>query len=306
VGGETARSALVVDHLPSPGSGGDIGHVDPNPFKGLQSEGIRAVARTGSIVTATPASASGLSRLAAVQEQTRQLASSGIFVRALVALVAGDAILITLHVLQIFLRIFEFPALILESRMFSINKEAGYGEIFGYLKSIVITFCFLACYFRDRAPVFLALSFTFVVIVLDDSQQIHETFGKRFVEALALEQMAGVPAQNLGELIIWFALGAVVLAALAVGFLRSDVFGQNIALIFLGLLAVLIFFAVGMDTLRAALRNSFRGADLIWGLIENGGEMVTLSVITAAALTVAWCDRSSLVRPGPSPGRPLP
>jgi hypothetical protein len=174
------------------------------------------------------------------------------------------------------------------------------------LKSIVITFCFLACYFRDRAPVFLALSFTFVVIVLDDTLQIHETFGKRFVEALALEQMAGLPAQNLGELMVWSALGGVVVAALAVSFLRTDVFGQNIALVVLGLLAVLVFFAVGVDTLRAALWDAFRGADLILGLLENGGEMLTLSVITAAALTVAWCGTSGLVRPGPSSGRPPP
>jgi hypothetical protein len=278
----------------------------PTRSKAFRATETRAVARAGSLAAAPPASASAPSRLAAIQEQTWQLASSDIFVRALVALVAIDAILITLHSLRIFLRIFDFPAPILESRMFSINQEYGYGEIYGYLKSIVITFCFLACYFRDRAPVFLGLSFTFVVIVLDDSLQIHESLGTQFVEALALEQMAGLPAQNLGELMVWFALGAVVVAALAVSFLRSDVFGQNIALIFLGLLAVLIFFAVGGDTLHAALRHAFRGAHHIWGMLENGGEMVTLSVITAAALTVAWYGTSGLVRPGPSAGRPLP
>jgi hypothetical protein len=229
-----------------------------------------------------------IARLAVVQQQTRQLATSPIFVWLVTALLAVDVILITLYILRIFLRIFEIQVRILSSEMFSIAADGGFGEIFGYLKAIVITFCFLTCYFRDRAAVFLALSFAFVVIVLDDSLQIHETFGTRLMVALALEPMAGLRAQDLGELMVWSALGAVVVAALAISFLRSDVRGQNIALIFVGLLGVLIFFAVGVDMLHIALGDLFRGAGLIWTLLEDGGEMVTLSVITAAAVAVVW------------------
>jgi hypothetical protein len=223
-----------------------------------------------------------------------------------VALLAIDAVLIVLHTVRMLLRIFKSEVRIFESEMFSISYDFTYGEIFGYLKSIVIASCFLTSYFRARAPIFAALGFAFVVILLDDSLQIHETFGERLAAALALGPMAGLQPHDLGELIVWSGLGLVVVAVLAFGFLRSDALSQNVALIFLGLLAVLIFFAVGADALHGMLSGLFFGARFISGVLEDGGEMVTLSVIAAAAVAVAWgCCSSSLARPGPSSGRPL-
>ena len=255
---------------------------------------------------AAPAPGRALGRLAGVSEQTRQLATSGIFVRVLVVLLAIDALLITLHVLTILLRLFEIPVPVLDSEMVAITEDGGYAEIFCYLKSIVITFSLLICYFRERAPVFLALSFAFVVIMLDDSLQIHERFGIRLMAALALEPLAGLRARDLGELMVWLALGIVVVTPLAISFLRSDELGRNIALIFLGLLAVLIFCAIGVGMLHVALGGLFRGADHLWALLEDGGEMVMLSVIAAAAVAVAWCGSSRLARPGACSARPLP
>ncbi|MGH6621747.1 MAG: hypothetical protein ACREF6_19540 [Alphaproteobacteria bacterium] len=224
-----------------------------------------------------------------LQEQARRLAGSTVFVRLLAALVAADAVLILLHVLHSLhdMRVIggngSGDGFLLESRRFLIDEELGYGEIFGYLKSLAIAAALFACYRRARAPAFAALAFTFAVIALDDSLRIHEFFGNLIAKGLALGPAFGLRAQDVGELTVWSALGAVVVSALAYGYRRSNAAGRSLALIFLSLLAVLVFFALAVDMLHIALAGSFRGAYRVGTVVEEGGEMITLSLICAAA-----------------------
>ena len=232
-----------------------------------------------------------------LQEQARRLAGSTVFVRLLAALMAADAVLILLHVLHSLhdMRVIGVDwgadgggdGFLLESRRFLIDEELGYGEIFGYLKSLAIAAALFACYRRARAPAFAALAFTFAVIALDDSLRIHEFFGNLIAKGLALGPAFGLRAQDVGELMVWSALGAVVVSALAYGYRRSSAAARSLASIFLGLLAVLVFFAVVADMLHIALAGSFRGAYRVGTVIEEGGEMLTLSLICAAAVAAA-------------------
>lgn len=232
------------------------------------------------------------SPFADLQEQARRLAGSTVFVRLLAALVATDAVLILLHVLHSLhdMRIIgadggaDGGGFLLESRRFLIDEELGYGEIFGYLKSLAIAAALFACYRRALAPAFAALAFTFAVIALDDSLRIHEFFGNLIAKGLALGPAFGLRAQDVGELMVWSALGAVVVSALAYGYRRSNAAARSLASIFLGLLAVLVFFAVVADMLHIALAGWFRGAYRVGTVIEEGGEMLTLSLICAAAV----------------------
>ena len=47
----------------------------------------------------------------------------------------------------------------------------------------------------------------------------------------------------------------------------------------LGALAVLGLFAVVADMAHIVMRDAFRGADDLLGLIEDGGEQITLTLI---------------------------
>lgn len=227
-----------------------------------------------------------------LQEQARRLAGSTVFVRLLAALVATDAVLILLHVLHSLhdMRVIgadggaDGGGFLLESRRFLIDEELGYGEIFGYLKSLAIAAALFACYRRARAPAFAALAFAFAVIALDDSLRIHEFFGSLIAKGLALGPAFGLRAQDVGELMVWSALGAVVVSGLAYGYRRSNAAARSLASIFLSLLAVLVFFAVVADMLHIALAGWFRGAYRVGTVIEEGGEMLTLSLICAAAV----------------------
>lgn len=227
--------------------------------------------------------------LAAAAEEGRRLAGTGIFAGLLAVLLAADGLLILLHILHSLhdMRVIGDAGRMVADRRFLVSEDLGYGEVFGYLKSFAVAVALVACYLRARAPVFAALAFTFAVVVLDDSLRIHEFFGHLTEEALALRPAFGLRAQDLGELMVWSALGAVVAAALAVGFRRSGREARTLASVFLGLIALLVFFAVGIDMLQIALGGAFRGAHRVWTVIEEGGEMATLSLTCACAVAAA-------------------
>ena len=228
-------------------------------------------------------------------EQARLLAGSRVFAGLLAALLAADGLLILLHILSDLheMRVVGDAGSLLSDWRFRIEEELGYGEMFGYLKSVAIAIALFVCYRRARAPAFAALSFTFALIALDDSLRIHEFFGSLIEKGLSLQPAFGLRPQDLGELMVWSALGTAVAAALAAGFMRSGREARSLASLFLCLFGVLVFFAVGADMLQIAFHNAFRGAQRLWTVVEEGGEMATLSLICAAAITAASVDRAA-------------
>ena len=54
--------------------------------------------------------------------------------------------------------------------------------------------------------------------------------------------------------------------------------------------------------LTAGLGNPFRGAHRVWTLLEEGGEMATLSLTCAAAVAAAWRREDRLRRLAASAG----
>lgn len=225
--------------------------------------------------------------LQAVGQEVRWLLGSRAFLGLVAVFLAADAILVVFHILHVLktMEVFAGGAF-LDSRLFLISEDRGYGEIWGYVKSLAIVAAFLACYAEARQPLFAALGFTFAVIVLDDSLMLHEVFGHRVSAALALEPVLGLKAQDQGELLVWSVLGTAVVAALAVGFRRSGRHARTVGSIFLGLFAALIFFAVVVDMLHILLNDAFRGAYRIFPLVEEGGELAVLSLTCAAAVAL--------------------
>lgn len=217
--------------------------------------------------------------------ELRLLIGTRAFLRFLAVLLAVDAVLVILHVAH---ELQDMGVIgggaWLQSELLLLSEDRGYGEVWGYAKALAATAGLLALCWRSRAPVFAALAFTLAVIVLDDSLMIHEVFGHRLSKALAFEPAFGLQPQDFGELTVWAMLGIVVVAVLAVGFRFSDRRARATSTVFFGLLAALVFFAVGTDMLNIALHDAFPGAYRLWPLVEEGGELVTLSLICAAAV----------------------
>jgi hypothetical protein len=242
------------------------------------------------------------SRLKVMEEQARLLAASSVFLRILAALLAVDAVLVLAHILHELhdMGVVDGGALLASPHLL-ISEDHGIGEFVGYGKALVIAMAFVACYVKGKAPVFAALGFTFLLILLDDSLLFHEIVGNRFALAVPFESTFGLQAQDVGELVGWSVLGSLVVSAMAIGFRRSSERARALALIFLALLAALLFFAVFVDMLSILLHDKFWGAHRVMPLAEEGGEMLVLSITCAAAVTAAGKIQRLLGDEGPAP-----
>jgi len=94
-------------------------------------------------------------------------------------------------------------------------------------------------------------------------------------------------ARDWGELMVWGLVGIFCVGGLVAGFLNSDLRRRAIGIVFLAMLILLASFAVGVDMFHSVI-NSMTDSykiDLAIAFIEDGGEMMVISLICATALT---------------------
>lgn len=168
-----------------------------------------------------------------------------------------------------------------------IGRDGSYAEMLGYLKMALIVFTLTLIRGVRRRPIYLALILIFTVALLDDVFRLHERLGNRLAYALALQSFAGRMATHLGELMVWTILGLTLLAAARAAYVRSALEDRRNGLLLLGAFAVLALFAVVADLAHAlASTIGFRGADLLFTVIEDGGEQITLTLICGLAFLI--------------------
>lgn len=178
---------------------------------------------------------------------------------------------------------------------FDLGAERGYGELAQYLKAGWLAALLLLVAALRRAGVFVAWAALFLFIGADDWFAWHEQAGAR---AAATWPDRGDWVWHLGELAM---LTGLLLAFLVVAVplhLRSRGTARAISRRLFWLTAALGAFGVGVDAIHHLLFND-PWADVPFTVIEDGGELVILSAITAFAFAAA--ERA--LRPdGPRPG----
>jgi hypothetical protein len=201
------------------------------------------------------------------------------------ALISIDLFFVAVHAAHTIYASIYFDRVPVLGWMWHIGYDRSYLEIFGYLKMMVIIGLLIAMLRRDR-PVYLALAIIFVFALLDDSLEIHETLGARIADGLALRPFAGLRLVDFGELLFWASAGVVLLSLAAIGVVRTAGRDRANGLLLLGALAVLMVFAVGVDMAHVVVDNLFRGADLLFTVIEEGGQQITLSLTCGLAILI--------------------
>jgi hypothetical protein len=212
------------------------------------------------------------------------------------ALIVADLAVIALHMLHEYLprRVFELD---LFGRGFYVDTEGGFGECFQYAKLGVTAGLLLLIYARRRAPSYLALAVVFAYLLLDDAFQIHEFVGLHLVSRLGLAGLVGARPQDSGELIVMAATGSVLLAQLALAYRASGTEDRRPVPVYLALLILLAFFGVFVDMLHMALRGIVTGL----ALVEDGGEMLVVSLIVA--YTACLYRERGMPAASPAPSR---
>lgn len=203
--------------------------------------------------------------------------------------IVGDAFFILLHITK--------DVAGWQNRLLELDTDRGYAEVFQYIKFIyIIVLLSLFSWARRTWQVALWIP-VFIYLLLDDSLRIHETGGGILVRTLGLQNMFALRAQDYGELLVVAIAGALLAIPLVIGYYKGTQLTKSIYRLLLCLVILLAIVGVGIDMLHIAARRIYSGYDFI-AIIEDGGEMIVVSLI------VAFCLRLNIS--GGAPGVPRP
>jgi len=175
-------------------------------------------------------------------------------------------------------------------RLLSIEADNGYPEVFQYLKFFWLALLTALLAWRTRAFGCLSWSGLFLYLLLDDLLRLHEDGGAALAEAWQLPALLGLRPKDLGELAVTAGAALVLLPAIALAWSRGGPGLRSLSRRLAPLLALLVLAGVGLDLLASALQPT-GWPRLLLGILEDGGEMVVVSLMLAVAfgaLQAVW------------------
>lgn len=136
--------------------------------------------------------------------------------------------------------------------------------------------CRVVVYYSDKKKLYYLLYVVFIIyLLLDDSLQIHEKFGSYLANYFDVQPMFRLQAKDFGELSVSMFFGFLLFTFIGVSYLFSDHIAKQISKHLFILVMSLAFFGVLVDMFHAAIP----WGKPIWGLIEEGGEILIMSII---------------------------
>ena len=161
---------------------------------------------------------------------------------------------------------------------FSLANDWGFPEIFQYCQELIIIGLLVALFVHYRNIVYLAWIAIFTFVILDDSMKFHEYAGTWIGNNLAIQPMFGIRIVDIGELIFLGLVGLVCLSLLATGYYLSTPMHRKISMRLIGLMFVFALCGGAFDSIHEMVHNN-PVLTLIFGIAEDGGEMLVMSVI---------------------------
>jgi hypothetical protein len=195
----------------------------------------------------------------------------------LLLLVAVDFLLIALHVLHVWSPWFE------NGKQYSMESYNGLASIYQYIKQVWLAGCLALAFLQTRSKVFFGWTLLFAFLLLDDALELHEQFGAVLAAALSFPAVLGMRPADLGEISIAAAIGCVALALVAITFRHGAKESRELSADLMCLLAALALFGVFFDMLHTITYFNAPSFSEFFALIEDGGEMLVISAITAYA-----------------------
>ncbi len=179
------------------------------------------------------------------------------------------------------------------SYRFDLGVEFGIPEIFNYFQIAVLCYFLMSVYRLTHAKIYLAWGVSYLFVFLDDSLAIHEALGRALAGDVASAASAGFRSQDVGELFAFGLFGIVIGSLLVIGFVRSDSYHRRIGIMVGGLFGLLVFFGVVVDALHRLAASGDRMLEMAMRIVEDGGEMVSISSSCAFAFFLRRKFRSA-------------
>lgn len=192
--------------------------------------------------------------------------------RLLTLLICADVAFIILHVVY-------FQTELLNNSLYSLSRDNGYAEFFQYTKFLWIILLLFGVFVRTKSPGYLAWASLFLYFLADDAFKLHENYGRVIARNLDFIPPMSVRLQDVGELIVTAIAGVIIFPLLILAFWRGSQLFRKVALDFALLLAALVFVGVAVDLVHEAIGAEGFLDQIVFRVLEEGGEMVVTSFI---------------------------
>lgn len=157
--------------------------------------------------------------------------------------------------------------------LWHLGSEGSVPEVFNYLKWALLAVVLAATSRRYADPLLAVLAALFLVVLLDDSLQLHERAGGMIAGFFGTDDNL---AQVTGEVAYWLATAAVFVVLIFFGWRASSPDIRRAVLPLAVLFGGVAMCGAGFDVLQALSRSgSLFSAAL--GILEDGGEMAFAS-----------------------------
>jgi hypothetical protein len=181
-----------------------------------------------------------------------------------------------------------------KNELFLLSEDRGYAEIYQYVKEFWIILLFATLLWRYRSRIYMALSAIYTYIMIDDSFQIHERGGRYLVKQIGLSGVMGLRAQDTGEIIVHGLAGLASIISVIILHPGNSNDTKTVAKDIFLLTALFVVFGAFFDMLDIMIKEYHLKAFM--QIVEDGGEMLTISLTCWYALNVTLNDGKSTVR----------
>ncbi|MGR9087275.1 MAG: hypothetical protein ACU841_09395 [Gammaproteobacteria bacterium] len=159
-----------------------------------------------------------------------------------------------------------------------LDKDGAYPELYQYVKYFWIIALLVHRSIDKRSVHYMAWVLIFIYLLSDDSLRIHEQFGRSLSKTFEFTPPFGLKPNDVGELVVSGAMALILFPSLVWAYWSGSGNFRETSRDILLLLAVLVFFGVVVDTAHMVIKLGW-AVGFILGIVEDGGEMVTVSLI---------------------------
>lgn len=201
----------------------------------------------------------------------------------LIFLLALDVMLIVVDVINFY---DPFP----NADRYDIETNDSYAEDFQNFKWIIMIIALsLIALFRKEKK-YLAWILVFFFLFLEDVFRIHQTLGMFFYDAFGMT--SGQRESKIMELFSAAFLGFLFVAPVLQAYKTGDPVFKKHSRVLFGLLGLFLFCAIIIDQLhRLAIIQYNWKYNVVFGMLEDGGELITESLIAGYLISIALKEK---------------
>ncbi|HUT48798.1 MAG TPA: hypothetical protein VM325_05630 [Alphaproteobacteria bacterium] len=175
----------------------------------------------------------------------------------------------------------------LRNPRFDLMEEDNYAALFKIVLAGLLAAFLIRAYVISRQPVYAGAAAVLAALVAIGGLRLHVWIGSLIGARLGLQARFPEMAPHMGEALGVAAAGVLLLWLLLFAAARSAGLHAGVGVVLALLFVIMGFFAGGIDLLHALL--FFESVWLVWALqvIEETGELATLTILCAVAAAAA-------------------